>query len=106
MAMDKDTWIAENVFPKNTQPNERKLRQNVKSVDVAVATRKTKITFCILGSWAIYMPPYNLSRLSALTREAGYYTRVFDFNVESHYALKSANPDLADAWNGDRKSVV
>ena len=98
--MDKDTWIAENVFPKNTQPNERKLRQNVKSVEVAVATRKTKITFCILGSWAIYMPPYNLSRLSALTREAWYYTRVFDFNVESHYALKDANPDLADAWNG------
>jgi len=100
MAVDKDTWLAENVFPKNTAPNARKLRLNVKGVEVFTASRKTKITLCVMGSWAIYMPPYNLARLSALTREAGYTTRVFDFNVESHYALKEANPDLADAWNG------
>lgn len=98
--MDKDTWLAENVFPKDAAPNERKLRLNVKSVEVFTASRKTSLTLCVLGSWAIYMPPYNLARLSSLTREAGYHTRVFDFNVESHYALKEANPDLADAWNG------
>jgi len=99
--MDKDTFIAQNVFPKNLEAGlVRKPRLNVKSVDVLSSTRKTKITFCILGSWAIYMPPYNLARLSALTREAGYYTRVFDFNVESHYDLKDANPNLTDAWNG------
>lgn len=99
--MDKDTFIAQNVFPKNEIPtNVRKLRQNVKSVEVTSSTRKTKITLCILGSWAIYMPPYNLARLSALIRESGFYTRVFDFNVESHYDLKEANIELSDAWNG------
>lgn len=100
MAMDKDTWLAEHVFPKIAEPNDRKRRLNVKPVDVISATRKTTLTLCVLGSWAIYMPPYNLARLSALTRESGYQTTVFDFNVESHYALKEANPDLADAWNG------
>jgi len=99
--MDKDTFIAQNIFPKNLDAGkERRPRLNVKSVDVSNATRKTKLTLCILGSWAIYMPPYNLARLSALTREAGYYTRVFDFNVESHYDLKEANVELTDAWNG------
>ena len=97
--MDKDTWIAENLIPKNVE-QDRKPRLNVKSVDVFTATRKTKFTICVLGSWAIYMPPYNIARLSSLTREAGYATTVYDFNVESHYALKQANPDLADAWNG------
>ena len=97
--MDKDTWIAENLIPKNVE-QDRKPRLNVKSVDVFAATRKTKFTICVLGSWAIYMPPYNIARLSSLTREAGYATTVYDFNVESHYALKQANPDLADAWNG------
>jgi hypothetical protein len=99
--LDKDTWIAQNLIPKNTEINTtRRPRNNVKSVDVFTATRKTKFTLCVLGSWAIYMPPYNLARLSSLIREAGYLTKVYDFNVESHYALKEANPDLEDAWNG------
>lgn len=100
--MDKDTFIAQNLFPKNLDAGKiRKPRLNVKSLDFSSsASRKTRLTLCILGSWAIYMPPYNIARLSALTREAGYYTRVFDFNVESHYDLKDANSDLTDAWNG------
>lgn len=96
--MDKDTWIAENLFPK--QDNVRKPRLNVKSVDLFNATRKTKFTLCVLGSWAIYTPPYNIARLSSLVREAGYATKVYDFNVESHYSLKEADPRLTDAWNG------
>ena len=101
MATDKDTWIAENIFPKNTELNSnRKPRLNVESVDVSYATRSTKLTFCVLGSWAIYMPPYNLARLSSLTRESGYLTRVYDFNIQSYYDLKESNPELKDAWLG------
>ena len=101
MAMDKDTWIAENLIPKNTEINtSRRPRLNVKSVGVNIGFRKTKFTLCVLGSWAIYMPPYNLARLVGLMREAGYSTTVYDFNVESHYALKEANSNLDDAWNG------
>jgi hypothetical protein len=99
--LDKDTWIAQNLIPKNTEANAvRRPRNNVKSVGVKIGHRKTKMTLCVLGSWAIYMPPYNLARLTSLMREAGYTTYVHDFNVESHYAIKDANPDLEDAWNG------
>lgn len=100
--LDKDTWIAQNLIPKNDAPQSahRKLRAGVTSVGVNVGHRKTKMTLCVLGSWAIYMPPYNLARLTSLMREAGYPTIVYDFNVESHYLLKEANPALDDAWNG------
>ena len=99
--MDKDTWIAQNLIPKNEEAGiVRKPRFNVKSVNVDTYIRKTKFTICVLGSWAIYMPPYNIARLSSLMREAGYHTNVYDFNVESHYALKEVNPELDDAWNG------
>jgi radical SAM superfamily enzyme YgiQ (UPF0313 family) len=98
--LDKDTWIAQNLIPKNDVSTIRRPRRNVKSVNVFNATRKTSFTLCVLGSWAIYMPPYNIARLCSLTREAGYLTRVYDFNVDSHYLLKEANPDLHDAWNG------
>ena len=68
--LDKDTWIAQNLIPKNTEAsNIRRPRLNVKSVDFSKATRKTKFTLCVLGSWAIYMPPYNLARLSSLIRK-------------------------------------
>lgn len=98
--MDKDTWIAQNLFPKNEAPQARVKRQGVTSVNVFNATRKTKITLCVLGSWAIYMPPYNLARLTSLIRESGFHTNVYDYNVDSHYRLKEANPALEDAWNG------
>jgi radical SAM superfamily enzyme YgiQ (UPF0313 family) len=100
--MDKDSWIAEHMFPKNTEiakNTERKTRLNVKSLSLLTAKRKTKITFCVLGSWAIYMPPYGLARLSALTRESGFLTRVYDFNVDSYHALRQANPELENAWD-------
>ena len=45
--MDKDTWIAEHLIPKNTDIDKiRKPRRNVKSVDVNTYTRKTKFTIC------------------------------------------------------------
>lgn len=101
--MDKDTWIAQQIFPKNENINSnitRKPRLGVTTVNIAASSRKTKVTLCILGSWAIYMPPYNLARLSSIIRESGFKTFVYDFNVESHYLLKEANPNLDDAWNG------
>ena len=91
-----DLWILENVVSKYT---DRPKRNFVEPVTVEFsATRKTKITFALLGSWAIQMPPYGLARLVALTKAAGYSTSVFDFNVQSSYDLKTENEELADAY--------
>ena len=96
--MDKDTWIAEKIFPKSTN-TVRKPKNNVRAISVETSIRKTKITLCVMGCWAIYFPPYNLARLGSLTRAAGYKTRVYDFNIESYYDLREANPELVNAWN-------
>jgi hypothetical protein len=94
--MDKDTWVIENLVPKNEAP--RRLRKNVTVVDVFKATRKIKFTLCVMGYWAIFMPPYNIARLSALTREAGYHTRIFDFNIDTYYDLMEADPEMEGAY--------
>lgn len=97
---DKHLWMAETFLPKETNVK----RKNVEAVKYQKVTRNTKLVMCILGCWAVYFPPYNIARLTALTREAGYYTKVFDFNVESYHTL---NIDKAwDAvnqhwWNSD-----
>ena len=95
--MNNDVWVMKNVAPKSTDKIDRKFVQPV-TVDYS-ATRKTRVTFCILGGWAIEMPPYGLARLVALTKAAGYYTKVFDFNVQSYYDLKIEDSELASAWD-------
>ena len=97
--MDRDTWIVENVAPKNKDLNAAKvIRRNIKPIEIINVTRKTKLTLCVLGYWAIYMPPYNIARLSSLTRSAGYHTRVFDFNIESYHDLQEINSDFKDSY--------
>jgi hypothetical protein len=96
---DKHTWLAETVLPKSNAYTHKK-RKNVESIQINKVTRKTKFVLCILGCWGVYFPPYNLARLSALTREAGYHTTVFDFNVESYHLLKPVGLD--EAWDSNR----
>lgn len=97
--IDKDAWMAENILPKNQNLNVTKLRQFVKPIPIKTENRKTKLTFCVLGSWAVYMPPYNLAKLTSLLRESGYTTTIFDFNVESYHELRTLNKDLETAWD-------
>lgn len=96
---DKDMWIAKNILPKNTNITARKPRKNLTTVDVSYATRKTKLTLCVLPSWAVFMPPYNMARLCGLTREAGYLTKVYDFNVDAYHELIEQNENLTNAWD-------
>jgi len=93
---DKHVWLAETVLPKQ---NYKPRRQNLSAITYHNVTRKTKLVLCILGCWGVYFPPYNLARLSALTRDAGYYTKVFDLNIESYYDLKPSGLDAA--WDAN-----
>jgi len=76
----------------------RKKRQGVESIKIQHGTRKTSIAFVIMGMWAPLMPPYNLARLIAITRAAGYKTYGFDFNIDSYQYLRFEDPAMKDAW--------
>lgn len=92
---DKHTWLAENVLANvKAAPKPSK---KIAPIQYKTATRKTKVVLAILGCWGVYFPPYNLARLSALTREAGYNTKVFDFNVDGYHDL--APYGLKTAWD-------
>jgi len=75
-----------------------KKRQGVEAIKIQHGTRKTSIAFIILGMWAPLMPPYNLARLIAITRAAGYKTYGFDYNIDSYNYLKYDEPDMEQAW--------
>jgi hypothetical protein len=68
------------------------------TVDIANTTRKSKLLFLFFPEWAIYMPPYNIARLSAVTKQAGYNTSVIDVNIEA-YQLSRSWPSEIDFWH-------
>ena len=94
--MNNDMVVLQNLAPKIVNKPARNFIEPV-TVEYS-ATRKTKITFALFGSWSIQMPPYGLARLVALTRASGYNTQVYDFNVQSYYDLKAEDPELAGAY--------
>ncbi|MBY0452572.1 MAG: B12-binding domain-containing radical SAM protein, partial [Bdellovibrionaceae bacterium] len=47
-------------------------------------TKKTKLMLVLLPEWSPYFPPFNLARLSAVAKQAGYHTRLMDVNVRAY----------------------
>jgi len=107
--MDKDVLAvtaltASNKGAQQLQPGAAKIinkprRKNVEAVVYEKANRNTKITFVIMGMWTSMMPPYNLARLTALTRSAGFKTTAIDYNIQSYHYMKMENEELANAWD-------
>jgi hypothetical protein len=60
-------------------PYARKVpRKNLTTITVDYATGKSSIVFLLIPEWANTFLSYNLARLSAITKNAGYETHVFD----------------------------
>ena len=70
-------------------------------IELEPVTRKTRLSLIMLPEWGVYFPPYNLSRLSGVTRAAGYDTKVYDINVKSWRRLKDTAP--IDYWDPSRE---
>jgi anaerobic magnesium-protoporphyrin IX monomethyl ester cyclase len=63
-------------------------QRNVTAVDIKPSTKKTTLALIMMPEWGIFFPPYNISRLSAVTRAAGYHTQVHDINVKAWHHMK------------------
>ena len=48
--------------------------------------RKSKVALLTLPVWAATFPPYNLARLNAMAKRAGYQSKIFDFNIAAKHA--------------------
>ena len=59
------------------------VQKNVTNVDISYATRKTKLLMILLPEWAPEFPPFNLARLVAVAKGAGYQTNALDLNIKA-----------------------
>jgi len=61
-------------------------------------TRKTRVALAILPEWAPYIPPYNLARITALSRDSGFETVAYDINAVCYSRIDQAY------WSGYTKT--
>lgn len=62
--------------------------------------RKTRVCLAILPEWDPSFPPYNIAKLAAAVKNAGYACKSFDINVEAAYDYKVNKWDIEfDPWN-------
>jgi anaerobic magnesium-protoporphyrin IX monomethyl ester cyclase len=76
-------------------------QKNLTPIEIVPATRKTHLVLVMAPEWGVFFPPYNIARLTAVTRAAGYKTTVFDINVKSWQKLKDNMP--FDPWHHARE---
>ena len=58
------------------------VQKNVTDVSIYNAERSTDIIFILLPEWSANFPPFNLARLSAVVKQAGYNSQILDINVQ------------------------
>lgn len=54
------------------------------------STRKTRLALALLPEWAPYIPPYNLARITALSRASGFATVSYDINAACYSKFDKA----------------
>jgi len=87
---DKDQRILDALLPYARKTK----RANLTEVEINYANRQTSICFLMLPEWAVSMVPYNVARLAAITKNAGYKTYAYDLNIAAFKASRN------NKWNG------
>ena len=65
-------------------------------------TKNTSIVFFLLPEWSQNFPPYNLARLSAITKSSGYNTKAYDLNAKAYKDHTNWKGLDFNPWDGFR----
>lgn len=76
-------------------------QKNLSGVVTGDVIRKTSVMFMLMPQWAKLFAPYNVARLAAMTKAAGYKTYAVDLNAKAAKDLVNWPIDY-DPWSGSR----
>jgi radical SAM superfamily enzyme YgiQ (UPF0313 family) len=79
------------------------VQRHVTDVSIQHAQRQTKLMLVLLPEWSANFPPFNLARLSAVAKQAGYESQILDVNVKcfrkwNNYLKPNKSVDF-EMWN-------
>jgi hypothetical protein len=78
-------------------------QKNLTQAHIEQVTRRTHMMFIMMPEWGTFFPPYNMARLSAVTRAAGYRTTVMDINIACYNRFRDSETLDYDPWAGTRE---
>ena len=83
--------------------NPRPKQKNLSEVVIHNVSRNTRVALILAPEWGPWIPPYNMARLAALARHAGYETQCYDLNIECyHHGDKNLWHHYSDwQWKGE-----
>lgn len=82
-----------------------KVQKGVEDIKFEPATKNTKLLLILMPEWATMFPPFNMARLSAVARHAGYESKCLDLNVKAFNYMRARNFCGLDysPWDGARE---
>ena len=83
-----------------------KVQSNVTNVEIVPSTKNTRLMLMLLPEWAANFPPFNVARLAAVAKAAGYPTKSIDLNIILHNKLEQLYKDgVIDfyPWDGAKE---
>jgi hypothetical protein len=97
----REQQLLQSILTATPRPKQKNLTSVVINHTVS---RSTKVALIVLPEWAPFIAPYNLARLTALSRCSGFETRSYDLNIACYqYSDKSHWSPLNDwKWFGDK----
>jgi anaerobic magnesium-protoporphyrin IX monomethyl ester cyclase len=86
-------------------PYARSVQKGVTQVEIVPSTKNTKLLLLLLPEWATMFPPFNMARLSAVAKGAGYESKCIDLNVKAFNYMKYNDNCGLDysPWEGARE---
>jgi len=99
----REQKLLESILSSNPTPRPKQKNLTPVVVNHSVS-RTTRVALIVLPEWAPFIAPYNLARLTALSRSSGFETRSYDLNIACYqYSDKSHWTPLNDwKWHGDK----
>lgn len=79
-----------------------KVQSNLKQLDIQYdINRKTRVVLALLPEWDPNFPPYNIAKIAAVTKAAGYFCKSYDFNIGAYRYFEKNLTDIVDSepWN-------
>ena len=86
-------------------PYARSVQKGVTQVEIVPSTKNTKLLLLLMPEWATMFPPFNMARLSAVTKGAGYESKCIDLNIKAYNYMKENDNCGLDysPWEGTRE---
>jgi len=85
--------------------NKGRAQKNLSAVVIHPTTRETRVAMVMTPFWSPDIAPYNIARLTALSKASGFATCAYDLNIEAYHELGEELWNPYTDWKWDKEEA-